>query len=106
MESLAGQVADLNHRFQFLRHELSDSPPPSPITEPKVNNPPRYSGEPTECKAFLTQCEVIFSLQPSTYAADRARIAFVISLLTGRARGLGYGGLGGGGRMLPVFHLL
>ncbi len=43
--------------------------------------------EPTECRAFLTQCEVVFSLQPQTYAADRARIAYVISLLTGRACG-------------------
>ncbi len=30
---------------------------------------------------------MVFSLQPQTYAADRARIAYVISLLTGRARG-------------------
>lgn len=28
----------------------------------------------------------VFSLQPSRYASDRSRIAFVVSLLTGRAR--------------------
>ncbi len=57
-----------------------------PLPEPRVNNPPCYAGEPTECRAFLTQCEVVFSLQPQTYAGDPARIAFVLSLLTGRAR--------------------
>ncbi len=57
-----------------------------PLHEPRINNPPCYAGEPTECRAFLTQCEVVFSLQPQTYAGDPARIAFVLSLLTGRAR--------------------
>ncbi len=56
-------------------------------SEPRINNHPCYAGEPTECRAFLTQCEVVFSLQPQTYAVDRARTAYVISLLTGRARG-------------------
>ncbi len=32
---------------------------------------------------------MIFSLQPTTYAVDRSRIAFVLSLLTGRARDWG-----------------
>lgn len=36
--------------------------------------------------SFLTQCEVVFSLQPATYAKERSRIAFIISHLKGRAR--------------------
>ena len=86
VESLAAQVSDLTAQLHHLRQEPSSSSllPSSP--EPRINNPPCYSGEPTQCRSFLTQCEVIFSLQPSTYARDRAKVAFVISLLTGRAR--------------------
>ncbi|MGL5357385.1 MAG: hypothetical protein ACRDAQ_12750, partial [Cetobacterium sp.] len=86
VESLAAQVNDLSAHL-LLRHQeppAVQSGPPLP--EPRVNNPPCYTGEPTECRAFLTQCEVAFSLQPQTYASDRARIAYVISLLAGRAR--------------------
>lgn len=70
VESLAAQMTDLNHRFQFLCHEQADPPSPSASSE----------------RVFFTQCEVFFSLQPSMYVADSARIVFVISLLTGRAR--------------------
>lgn len=82
MQNLTAQVTDLNIRLHYLQW---DQPTSSCAADPRVNNPSRYSGEPTECKAFLTQCEVVFSLQPSTYAEDRAKVAFVISLLSGRA---------------------
>ncbi|XDV39643.1 hypothetical protein PO909_008846 [Leuciscus waleckii] len=42
--------------------------------------PPNVLLSPLNCK------RVIFSLQPLTYASDSARVAFVISLLAGRAR--------------------
>lgn len=85
VDSLSAQVADLSQQLHLIRMDAAhpnalDSP------EPRVNNPPCYSGEPTECLPFLTQCEVVFSLQPSTYARERSRIAYVISLLKGRAR--------------------
>ncbi len=86
VESLTAQVSDLSAQLLHLRHE-SSSQNRLHSSEPRINNPPCYVGEPTECRAFLTQCEVVFSLQPQTYAVDRARIAYVISLLTGRARG-------------------
>ena len=84
MESLTAQVADLTARLH--RYQLEASAPRGSSSEPRINNPPSYAGEPTQCRAFLTQCEVVFSLQPATYAQDRARIAYIISLLTGRAR--------------------
>ncbi len=86
VESLTAQVSGLSAQLLHLRHE-SSSQNRLHSSEPRINNPPCYAGEPTECRAFLTQCEVVFSIQPQTYAADRARIAYVISLLTGRARG-------------------
>ncbi|MGL5565874.1 MAG: DUF4939 domain-containing protein [Plesiomonas sp.] len=69
-----------------IHHESPSPPSQRQPSEPRVNNPSGYAGEPTECRAFLIQCEVVFSLQPQTYAEDRVRIAYVLSLLTGRAR--------------------
>ncbi len=86
VESLTAQVTDLSSRLLQLYQEPSTYYSRHPSPEPRVNNPPCYAGEPTECRAFLTQCDVVFSLQPQTYAGDPARIAFVLSLLTGRAR--------------------
>lgn len=86
VESLSSQVSDLSSRVRHLRPETPATQDHRECPEPRINNPPCYSGEPTQCRAFLTQCEVVFSLQPSTYATDRARVAFVISLLAGRAR--------------------
>lgn len=85
VDSLVAQVSDLTGQLHHLRQDQS-SPGSLHTSEPRINNPPCYSGEPTECRAFLTQCEVIFSLQPVTYASDRAKVAYVVSLLTSRAR--------------------
>lgn len=85
MENLAAQVTDLNSRVHYLHREQPRSPTAHYPVEPRVNNPPCYSGEPTECRAFLTQCEVVFSLQHSTYAEDHAKVEFIISLLSGHA---------------------
>ncbi len=86
VESLAAQVTDLSLRLLMLYQEPSSDHRRHPSPDPRVNNPLCYASEPTECRAFLTQCEVVFSFQPQTYAGDPARIAFVLSLLTGRAR--------------------
>lgn len=83
VESLSAQVSDLSSRLQF---QLEAPSVRGGSAEPRINNPPCYAGEPTECRSFITQCEVVFSLQPTTYARDSARTAFVISLLKGRAR--------------------
>ncbi|RXN36541.1 Pol poly [Labeo rohita] len=80
VEGLSPQVTELTNQLQSLRSEPTVIPPRF-HSEPRINNPP--------CRAFLTQCEVFFSLQPATYAADRAKVAFVISLLSGRARDWG-----------------
>lgn len=61
VDSLANQMADLTHRVHQIRHEPSTSDIRE-VSEPHVNNPPVYSGEPTQCRSFLTQCEVVFSL--------------------------------------------
>ena len=74
----------------------ADHPPPvSPISpadsgagsfrEPKVPTPEKYEGDLGGYRSFILQCGLIFDLQPYSYATDKARIAFVIELLRGRA---------------------
>lgn len=60
--------------------------PPTPGPEPRLPAPQRYDGKPGECRGFLTQCELTFELQPSTFLTERAKIAYVITLLTEKAR--------------------
>lgn len=59
-------------------------PPPNP--EPRLPTPQRYDGKQGECRGFLTQCQLTFELQPATYPTERARIAYVITLLVDKAR--------------------
>uniref|UniRef100_A0AAQ4RK84 DUF4939 domain-containing protein n=1 Tax=Gasterosteus aculeatus aculeatus TaxID=481459 RepID=A0AAQ4RK84_GASAC len=35
--------------------------------------------------AFLLQCSLVFQPQPTTYTTDKSRIAFITSLVTGKA---------------------
>uniref|UniRef100_A0A8C1MYK4 Gypsy retrotransposon integrase-like protein 1 n=1 Tax=Cyprinus carpio TaxID=7962 RepID=A0A8C1MYK4_CYPCA len=94
VDTLSAQIADLVGRLDRLTREDFTSPPAGPLpttfsSEPRVNNPPTYAGEPTSCKSFLIQCEVVFSLQARTYASEVSKVAYVISLLSGRARDWG-----------------
>uniref|UniRef100_A0A3B4V0N9 DUF4939 domain-containing protein n=1 Tax=Seriola dumerili TaxID=41447 RepID=A0A3B4V0N9_SERDU len=63
---------------------LTAAPAPLP-REPHIPTPERYSGELGTCARFLLQCSLVFSEQPTTYVSDEAKIAFLVSLLTGRA---------------------
>lgn len=65
---------------------LVPSPPPAPSHEPRLPTPERYGGDPEECRGFLTQCRLTFDLQPAAYPSDHSRVAYVITLLKGRAR--------------------
>lgn len=64
---------------------LPDSQMPSPLGEPRLPPPQRFSGDPSACDGFLTQCSLTFELQPSSFPSDRAKIAYVITLLSGKA---------------------
>ena len=63
------------------------SPPvsPNPVREPSIPPPARYSGDLGTCSQFLHKCSLVFDQQPLSYASDRARIAYIMSLLTGKA---------------------
>lgn len=40
-----------------------------------TNNPPPYDGDLSSCQAFLSQCALIFALQPRRYATEASRVA-------------------------------
>ena len=69
---------------------LPSAPPPpaipGPVSEPRVGAPERFAGDPDSCSPFITNCSILFALQPHTFASEEARVAFAINHLTGRAR--------------------
>ncbi len=58
--------------------------PPPPVS-PRLAFPERFNGDSTMCKGFLLQCSLFVTQQPALYPNDASKIAFVCSLLTGRA---------------------
>ncbi|KAI5607204.1 nephrocystin-4-like, partial [Silurus asotus] len=44
-----------------------------------------FSGDPDSCQSFIMQCDLIFCMQPSQLGTKRSKVAYVISLLSGRA---------------------
>ena len=53
--------------------------------EPRLPHPERFNGELSTCWAFLAQCALIFELQPSSFPSDCSKIAYLITLMSGRA---------------------
>lgn len=57
-----------------------------PILEPRLTPPELFKGEPDQCRPFLTQCDIHFQLQPSSFPSERSKVAYAISLLAGKAK--------------------
>ena len=53
--------------------------------EPSLNPPGSYARDTGSCWVFLSQCSLIFELQPSSFPSDCLRIVYVIMLMSGRA---------------------
>ncbi len=79
----------LTHHHRRLHHtaiqRLSCRYPQTPPISPRLAFPEKFDGEPARCKGFLLQCSLFTNQQPSLYPTDSSRIAFVCSLLTGKA---------------------
>lgn len=76
---------------EALRHPPAASPPISTSSSstntvsPRLAFPEKFDGSPTKCKGFLLQCSLFVNQQPMLYSSDDSWIAFVCSLLTGKA---------------------
>ena len=76
---------------------LQDALPPAPAPpappdlgldprwEPTLSSPSAYAGVFDLCRGYLGQCEILFRHQPSRFRTDGARVALIMSTLTGRA---------------------
>ncbi|KAJ8282443.1 hypothetical protein COCON_G00049620 [Conger conger] len=80
------QTANPNFGTPPFSTAAAPTAPPAPVREPRLPPPEKYAGEPGECQAFITQCQLIFQLQPSTFPTERSRVAYIITQLTGRAK--------------------
>ncbi len=97
IQALVSQVSELTTHLQRLQAEPEQRPtasnPPAPtipdqavrFVEPRLPPPAFYSGEPQQCRSFLAKCSLYISLQPSSFPTEESKIAFVITLLSGRA---------------------
>lgn len=62
------------------------SPPVAPAGQGlRLPLPPRFDGVAKACRGFLNQCTIHFKVQAHLFSSDRAKIAFIISLLSGEA---------------------
>lgn len=93
VEFLVNQVVELTALFQDLQRMAAQGglgrPHPCHEPEPCCNNPPPYKGDPNSCRAFLSQCAAVFTLQPQTYASKESKVVFVLTLLISKARDWG-----------------
>lgn len=93
---LSDRLTELTNRLDQISPPVGESHLPVPAVtpsstdrEPHAATPPTYDGDPNTCRAFLQQCSLVFALQPRRFAASVSRVAFVLTLLTGRARDWG-----------------
>lgn len=73
------------HRLTSLTEELVKTLQTLPLPSAGTSVPPLNPGSPARCKGFLLQCSLFVNQQPMLYPTDSSRIAFVCSLLTGKA---------------------
>ena len=107
VQALVTQVSELTQQLQQLRVPTAPPTPPNPQEpsqqrEPRLPTPEGYAGEPEFCRAFLTRCSMHFSLQPLTFNQEQTKVAFVLTLLSGKAALLGNGSVGESRPMLRL----
>ncbi|XP_029442985.1 protein LDOC1 [Rhinatrema bivittatum] len=83
IDSLAATVEQLVSRLEVSTRELP--PAPASTSSTQLPTPTRYAGDSKTCRGFLNQCQVRFSLLPSQFPSDAAKVAFIFSLLDGKA---------------------
>ncbi|KAL0202757.1 hypothetical protein M9458_000775, partial [Cirrhinus mrigala] len=93
LTALTEQLVRAVQGLQVATPPVASPPPPpaqlpvvQPVTaSPRLAFPDKFDGTPTKCKGFLLQCTLFVNQQPNLYATDESKIAFVCSLLTGKA---------------------
>jgi hypothetical protein len=77
MMNLLTQTIATNQRDR----QTSASLPPAAPREPKIKEPETFHGDRNALNSFLTECDLVFELQPSRFQDDRTKVSYMISLL-------------------------
>ena len=107
LTALTSKVSLIGTQMERMSAHLTSLPAPSPAPaldpapasppvvssgsfstqprEPVLPTPARFTGQSGSGREFIFQCSLVFDQQPSTYSADKSRIAFVMSLLSEKA---------------------
>ncbi|KAJ8346477.1 hypothetical protein SKAU_G00278780 [Synaphobranchus kaupii] len=95
VRGITEQVAQLSLHQPLPRTPANPTPPapepppeaPAPTSsrEPRVQHPELYRGGLGRCREFLLKCDIVFRMQPSSFASDSSKIAFIMSSLGGSA---------------------
>ena len=87
MQDLLGQLSRSNPVLPTPPPAaLPDVPAPSGGATCKLAPPTQYTGEPGLCRTFMIDCSIHFEFNPQAFSTERAKVAFMISHLGGRAK--------------------
>ncbi len=75
----------LEELVSTLRASLLPPPPPQSASASPIALPAAYAGDSAECGSFLLQLALYIEMQPQKFPTERSKVAFLISLLSGRA---------------------
>uniref|UniRef100_A0A671NDG5 DUF4939 domain-containing protein n=1 Tax=Sinocyclocheilus anshuiensis TaxID=1608454 RepID=A0A671NDG5_9TELE len=75
----------LEELVNALRTTLTPAPTPQTASVSPMAMPPSYVGDAAECGSFLLQVPLYIEMQPQKFTTERTKVAFLISLLSGRA---------------------
>ncbi|KAL0185425.1 hypothetical protein M9458_021122, partial [Cirrhinus mrigala] len=84
LTALTEEMVKTLRSLQLPSAETAPSPA-APVASPRLAYPDKFDGSPAKCKGFLLQCSLFVTQQPALYPTEESRIAFVCSLLTGKA---------------------
>ncbi len=108
LTALTEQLVTALQGVHVTQPQAAASPPPAPAMQappvsPRLAFPEKFNGDPTRCKGFLLQCSLFVNQQPALYPTESGRIAFVCSLLTGKALDWATAVWGTDGSAFPTF---
>ncbi|XP_073727890.1 uncharacterized protein [Misgurnus anguillicaudatus] len=93
VHAMVAKVSELSQRSPHTTLPTAPPTPPAPSSppggsfcpEPRLPIPEKYSGEPNYCRTFLSHCSLHFAQQPRSFFLEETKVAFTLSLLTGKA---------------------